>query len=273
MFTIGQFSRITGLPVKTIRLYHEEGLLVPARVDPATGYRGFDARNVEQARRIRRLRELSFPLAEIRAILEAAAGDDGDLVAFLERRRSALEAQAKALNLALTSLDDLLRREREAKDLLKREGTDPSERTVEPVRIATVRWKGRYEETGRHLGRVARTAGRHVRGAPFNLYWDGEFKEQEADIESGFPVADMSGRGDVVVRTLPGGPCAVVLHRGPYEFLGRSYQRLLEYVQERGFAPAAPVRETYVKGPGVIFKGDPRKYLTEILVPLEGRTA
>jgi DNA-binding transcriptional MerR regulator len=42
MFSIGQFSRITGLTVKTIRLYHEEGVLQPAWIDDETGYRYFD---------------------------------------------------------------------------------------------------------------------------------------------------------------------------------------------------------------------------------------
>ncbi len=39
MFTIGQFSRITGLSIKTIRLYHEKGLLTPKWVGEASGYR------------------------------------------------------------------------------------------------------------------------------------------------------------------------------------------------------------------------------------------
>jgi hypothetical protein len=33
VFTIGEFSRITGLTVKALRFYHVEGLLLPSRVD------------------------------------------------------------------------------------------------------------------------------------------------------------------------------------------------------------------------------------------------
>ena len=39
MFSIGEFSKITGLTVKTLRYYHEEGVLVPSHVDGQTGYR------------------------------------------------------------------------------------------------------------------------------------------------------------------------------------------------------------------------------------------
>ena len=65
MFSIGQFSRITGLTIKTIRLYHEKGILLPRKVDQATGHRYFDGQNVEQARAVAYLRQLEFPLSDI----------------------------------------------------------------------------------------------------------------------------------------------------------------------------------------------------------------
>jgi len=52
MFSIGPFSRITGLTVKTLRLYHEKGLLEPKLTDPQTGYRYYDSHSVEQARAV-----------------------------------------------------------------------------------------------------------------------------------------------------------------------------------------------------------------------------
>ncbi|PWU21233.1 MAG: hypothetical protein C5B50_02280 [Verrucomicrobia bacterium] len=38
-YSIGEFSQITGLSAKTLRLYHEKAILVPSSVDEATGYR------------------------------------------------------------------------------------------------------------------------------------------------------------------------------------------------------------------------------------------
>ncbi len=116
---------------------------------------------------------------------------------------------------------------------------------------------------------MARVAGWHARGGPFNLYWDGEYREEDADVESCFPVSEMTAKGDVTVRSLPGGACVSLVHRGPYELLGRSYGKILGYVQEKGYAPSAPIREIYIKGPGMILKGNPKKYLTEIQIPIE----
>jgi DNA-binding transcriptional MerR regulator len=249
VFSIGQFSRISGLTVKTIRLYHDEGLIIPARVDPATGYRYFDQRNVEQARMIQHLRDLAFPLADIKEILERSR-DDADLLGLLERQKAAIEERARKLHLIVDKLDGIIRHEREAKEILRQSDAAPTEKDVPEQLIAAIRWKGKYAETGKYLGRVARVAGRHARGGPFNLYWDGEYREEDADVETCFPVAEMSGKGDVTVRSLSGGPCVSLLHRGPYELLSRSYGKILDYLQGRGYESNGPIREIYLKGPG-----------------------
>ncbi len=48
--TIGDFSQITHLSVKTLRHYHEAGLLEPADVDPQSGYRYYSTDQVPTAR-------------------------------------------------------------------------------------------------------------------------------------------------------------------------------------------------------------------------------
>jgi DNA-binding transcriptional MerR regulator len=90
MFSIGEFSKITGLTIKTLRFYHERGLLVPARVEGGSGYRQYDERNVETARAIAALRQYGFPLDDIAAILRDRS-DDADILDALEQRRRALK--------------------------------------------------------------------------------------------------------------------------------------------------------------------------------------
>ncbi|HEY5961603.1 MAG TPA: MerR family transcriptional regulator [Polyangiaceae bacterium] len=50
LIPIGQFSRVTGLTLKTLRLYHENGLLPPSVVDSASDYRYYGTHEVERAR-------------------------------------------------------------------------------------------------------------------------------------------------------------------------------------------------------------------------------
>src|SRR3954471_22234344 len=69
--TIGEFSRLTHLSVKTLHHYHEIGLLAPARIDASSGYRRYETAQVPVAQLIRRLRDLQMPLAQVRAVVEA----------------------------------------------------------------------------------------------------------------------------------------------------------------------------------------------------------
>jgi effector-binding domain-containing protein len=41
---------------------------------------------------------------------------------------------------------------------------------------------------------------------------------------------------------------------------------VFDYLREKGYTATLPTREIYLKGPGMIFKGNPKKYLTEIQV-------
>lgn len=71
MFTIGQLSRRTGLPVKTIRFYSDEGLLPPTDRTHA-GYRLYDTRALARLELVRSLRELGLGLADVHAVLSHA---------------------------------------------------------------------------------------------------------------------------------------------------------------------------------------------------------
>jgi hypothetical protein len=59
---IGDFAKATHLTVKTLRHYHETGVLEPAEVDPQTGYRRYRTEQIATAQIIRRFRDLEMPL-------------------------------------------------------------------------------------------------------------------------------------------------------------------------------------------------------------------
>ena len=78
---IGEFARLCRLSPKALRLYDELGLLLPARVDPDSGYRWYAAGQLDNARLVASLRQIGVPLAQITVILglepEAAAAQVG----------------------------------------------------------------------------------------------------------------------------------------------------------------------------------------------------
>jgi len=89
--TIGDFSRITHLSVKTLRHYHDVGLLRPARVDGRTGYRYYGLDQVPTAQVIHRFRQLGMPVGEVRELV--AVSDPDDRATLIANHLARLEEQ------------------------------------------------------------------------------------------------------------------------------------------------------------------------------------
>ncbi len=104
--TVGEFSRMTHLSVKTLRHYHQVGLLEPAEVNPGTGYRYYLSDQIPTAQVIRRLRDLEMPVAEVREVLSASETSDRNalIAAHLDR----LEDELSKTHSAVDSLRNLL---------------------------------------------------------------------------------------------------------------------------------------------------------------------
>jgi DNA-binding transcriptional MerR regulator len=64
--SIGEFASRSRLSAKALPLYHEQGLLPPARMDEDSGYRFYETGQLKQARLIAALRQLQVPVAEIK---------------------------------------------------------------------------------------------------------------------------------------------------------------------------------------------------------------
>jgi DNA-binding transcriptional MerR regulator len=65
---INEVEAAVGITKKNIRFYEEEGLIAPGR-EPGNGYRSYSQADVERLQRIKLLRKLDVPLADIREML------------------------------------------------------------------------------------------------------------------------------------------------------------------------------------------------------------
>jgi DNA-binding transcriptional MerR regulator/effector-binding domain-containing protein len=270
MYNIGEFSTISGIPVRTLRFYHEEGVLVPAAVDVATGYRSYDDQNLEVAHVIVSLRGLDFSLDDIREIL-AEVGDDDDILLHLEKQRASLAEKLQQFREKMHVIDDIIKHQHDTRETRKMAEAELEiqERDVESVLIAGVKMTGSYSDCGQGFATLGRKLGRHIAGTPLCLFYDGEYRDGDANFEPCMPVRKRIEADGVSVRELPAARCVTRLHCGPYEELRNSYALLLKYVKSRGYDISLPTREVYLKGPGMIFRGNPKKYLTEIQLPIQ----
>ena len=122
----GEFGAATRLSPKALRLYAEQGLLVPAHVDPVSGYRRYHRDQVARGRLISRLRALDLPLGRIATLLPLdAPARAAELRGWLAAREDELR-RARGLVAALdgggrTLAQTPALRSRPARKLLSRE--------------------------------------------------------------------------------------------------------------------------------------------------------
>jgi DNA-binding transcriptional MerR regulator len=102
-YTIGELSRKTGVPVKTIRYYHEEGILQPHGTTEA-GYRLYTTADEERLNSIRSFRALGFSLDAIRTMLDNP--QDARMLAQLQLH--VLQTQLRALRRQMTIVESAL---------------------------------------------------------------------------------------------------------------------------------------------------------------------
>ncbi|MEV6298271.1 MerR family transcriptional regulator [Actinoplanes sp. NPDC051861] len=88
---IGEVARASGLSVSALRFYDGAGVLVPAVVDPVTGYRRYSAEQIKAARLVAGLRRVGMPVAEIAQAVQDLSNPSSVRVK-LDLHRERLEA-------------------------------------------------------------------------------------------------------------------------------------------------------------------------------------
>lgn len=185
---IGAFSNATQLSVKALRLYAEQGLLVPARIDSDSGYRYYRPEQVQQARLIRLLRELDMPIAEI----ARAIGDPATIAAAAKSQMAFL---ARRYALQQSAYHSLLAQHASAPD---RANTAVKERLLPPARTRVVAFEADlYTLLGRAEATLARLVAHDDAGAAasaaFILLPAAPAEREEIMIELCVPVLRMDG--------------------------------------------------------------------------------
>ena len=272
MFKIGEFSKLSRVPIKTLRYYHQIGLLEPDAVDDLTGYRFYTAVNLIRLNRILALKDLGFSLEQIAQIL------DDDLSS--EQVRGMLRLKEVEIEREIATEQARLTRIQARLEQFNQEATMPNYdvvlKTVESIQVASVRDViGKYDEIGQLLdqlfGALAQNRARPL-GPPMAIYYDEGFKEADVDVETAVPVSNAQiedGNGRVRIRQLPAIQVASVLHQGAYTSLSSAYQAIMQWISDNNYQIIGPDREIYLRGPGP--NANPAEFVTEIQFPINNR--
>jgi effector-binding domain-containing protein len=103
----------------------------------------------------------------------------------------------------------------------------------------------------------------------FNIYHDGEYKEENIDVEVCEAVVEARQESDMVkfrkIDYVPQAAC--VLHKGPYSTLRNAYGAVLKWMEDNGYEPSDNPRESYIDG--IWNKDSEEDWLTEVQFPIK----
>jgi DNA-binding transcriptional MerR regulator len=258
-YQIGDFATISRLSIKTLRYYHEIGLLQPSRVDRFSGYRYFNEASLARVRSIQQLKALNFSLTEIHEILSNGV---------------APEAIRKKMHDKLCEVDQQIESFQEVRDRLQiylEKAALPLlipnpiyEVYLQQQLIASMRFIGEYQQLNEKIPVLLQSCSRFVCGPPFSLYYDPEPLAEGADIEICVPVCQPVEDTRVHSRLLPGGRALTILHAGAYDQISISYQAVVDFMHSQALRALYPSREVYLNGGNPQSPQESEDYRTEI---------
>ncbi|MGK5742152.1 MerR family transcriptional regulator [Micromonospora sp. URMC 103] len=239
MRSIGELARASGLTVSALRFYDSAGVLVPALVDPVTGYRWYTDEQVAPARLVAGLRRVGMPVPEIAAAVRAEPAvvhrlldahlrrlEDGlaDARRELSRIRTLIgpEAPAMATRLVLSPVD-LAR----AVDAVRfAVGTDPDLPASTGVLLDVAPDGVRLVATDRYRLALARAGATRADGPPARALAPAGFVDEVRtllDTGGTTPEAHLTVEGDTIAVSVAGR--TVTTAAMPYDF--PDYRRLV----------------------------------------------
>jgi DNA-binding transcriptional MerR regulator len=268
MFSIGDFARHGRVSVRMLRHYDAIGLLRPARVDPRSGYRGYEAGQLSRLNRIVALKDLGFTLEQVATIVDDKVGID-ELRGMLRLRQAELQTRLVADRARLTAVEARLRS-------IETEGAMPVQdvqvKKVPPVRVAEVTGVAASFEPGSvgpvigplydELMGYLKAAGIEPVGPGIAYYEDAP--DGGVLVHAACPVNEPEVDGATVVD-LPGiDRAATIVHHGDMDNVLSTIQTLATWIDENGHSSAGYNREVYLE-----ITEDCSGWVTELQEPLK----
>lgn len=275
LLQIGAFARLSGVSVKTLRFYCDQGLLTPASVDPRSGYRYFAHRQIADVARILNLREAGVSLNDIRHTL-AQSNTAQALTELLQSQRASLMKERAAVENRLRIVDTLLA-----------SLTDAGSAALTELRVSSIEPEFVYAASAcvKHFGepvtalfeeaeRIVAAAGARANRPPFLIIHSPE-RDIDITVEACIPVTDQHA-ASLPAKLVSGESIACSLtYSGAYDQTTPLHLKLQAWLKQAGLHPSGPLREVYHRfGAGLdgydlpkrVLASSPKDYVTELLV-------
>lgn len=238
MLGIGEFAAATQLTPKALRLYDEQGLLRPARIDATNGYRYYSSSQAAAGRLIRVLRDMDLPLAAIGEIISL---DSARAEMLLRQHAHEIDRRFAREKQALHSALRLLRGAPGGDALHVSERELPAMTVlVTPFAAARHDFFERYSATLGQTRETASHAGLSPRADAYCALIE-PLSDDEGRLEALLPIdSPVDVPGGTTVRTLRAASYAVVTAESQRERgldLTAEFDALFDWFDRRGLTP------------------------------------
>lgn len=266
MYKIGLFSKMNKVTIKALRYYDEVGLLKPAFIDDYTGYRYYDSEQLPALYQILALKQMGFSIEEI---AEVQKGKSVDKILHLKKQQLLQSIAENTMKLA--QVEHYLNSQKEG--FIMKYNVIMKE--LPEVIVASMRRTVPSYDTffdiippmGEEMERLGCVCA--VPEYCFNIYHDGEYKEENIDVEVCEAVVEAKNDSDMVKfkRIEAVEQAACVLHKGPYSTLRNAYGAILKWMEDNGYEPLDFPRESFIDG--IWNKESEEDWLTEVQFPIK----
>lgn len=271
MLSIGEFSNICKVSAKTLRYYAEIGLLLPAEINPETGYRYYSVEQLETMLFINRLKDYGFSLDEIKFILNSKESQDEQLYNALSRKKKEIGRQLLAYEKILEQLDEDILTLRQGKSIMSYlDSIDIQLTEVPAMYLLSVRkmvpecnFPQEYQNCFGQLFRKTAFGQLTMSAPPMVLFHSDEFSPFGLDTEFAIPVKEYA-KG---TRDFHPGLCLKTVLHGSYSGLSSVYTKQREYAETNGYKSSNALYEVYVTDPSQVENED--ELITEIYYPVK----
>ena len=141
-------------------------------------------------------------------------------------------------------------------------------REVEPIRVAFMRYKGVVTDANKIFPNVFKSIRGKSNGAPLFCYHEMNPITKIGDLYLCVPTTETPAGNGIEIKELPRIKAVCVTHIGSYETMQGAYAAIDSFATEQCIELQPPFRERFIKGLGMFSKGNPDKYVTEILFPI-----
>jgi DNA-binding transcriptional MerR regulator len=272
MFSIGEFARHGRVSVRMLRHYDAIGLLRPATVDPASGYRFYQASQLADLNRLIALKDLGFSLQQVQAIL-AEQVSVAELRGMLRLRRAEIHAQIETETARLARVEARLL-------TIEDEARVPVDGVVikhlAPVRVGELTGTAVSFEPEAvtpviqplygSLWPLLAAAGVCAAGPAIAYYEDAPAGDGAVVVHAAVPVVAEPGgdHGFSVVDLAEVDHAAAIIHHGSMNDVLSTGQALARWIDASGYRTAGYLREVTLE-----WSEDPDQWVTELQQPIE----